>query len=86
MANHKSAAKRARQTIKKTAHNKTRMSQARTAMKKIRTFIAEKNKEQALVNLPLVQAILDKFSKTGLIKTENASRKVGRLTAHISKL
>ena len=47
MANHKSAKKRARQTIVRNARNTIKRSAMKTAVKKVRTAISEGNKETA---------------------------------------
>lgn len=86
MANHKSAEKRARQTIKKTAINKTRKSIVTTAVKKVRTAIASGSKTEAAKLLPAAQAELRKLAKTGVIKKETAARKTSRLASQVAKL
>ncbi|MEC7182667.1 MAG: 30S ribosomal protein S20, partial [Bdellovibrionota bacterium] len=44
MANHKSAAKRARQSNRRMEMNKIRKSEVKTAEKSLRTALTEKNK------------------------------------------
>lgn len=86
MANHKSAEKRARQTIKKTALNKSRRSIVSTAVKKVRTAIATGDKKEAAKLLPEAQKYLTRLAKTGVIKKETASRRTSRLASQIAKL
>ena len=47
MAHHKSALKRVRQTIKRTAQNRSLRSDLRTVIKKFRVILASGNTEQA---------------------------------------
>lgn len=86
MANHKSAAKRARQTTTRTLRNKIITSEARTEIKKIRTAIEEKNKEAASGLLVKVQRHLAIMAKKGIIKTNSAGRRTARLANQINGL
>lgn len=86
MANHKSAEKRARQTIKKNALNKSRSSKVSTAIKKVRAAIAAGDKKEAAKLLPEAQKMITRLGKTGVIKKETASRKTSRLASQIAKL
>jgi small subunit ribosomal protein S20 len=86
LANHKSAKKRARQTIKRTLNNKVKNSRTKSALKAIRTAISGKDKAKALELLPGVQGVLDKLSKTGFIKPNKAARTTSRLSSQISSL
>ncbi len=86
MANHKSAKKRARQTITRTARNKADRSEVRSAIKKIRAAISENNKEAAKELLPKTQGLLRKLAKKGVIKVKNASRITSRLHTQTNSL
>lgn len=86
MPHHKSAKKRVRQTTRRTERNKSQNSQMKTFVKKVRTAIEEKNKEEALKNLPIVQALLDRLAKRGFIKSETAARRNSRLASQVAKL
>lgn len=86
MANHKSAAKRNRQTIKKTALSRGKKSRVKSSIKKLRTAIQEKNKELATKQFIEVQTLLSKLAKTSAIKNETASRKTSRLASQVAKL
>ena len=55
MANHKSAEKRIRQTEKRTAINRSRMSRVRTFVKKVETAISTGDKATAQAALRLAQ-------------------------------
>ena len=84
MANTKSAIKRIRRISKQTAVNKARRSRYKNALKKMNSLIANNKKSEALKFLPKLNSELMKISKTGIIKRQNASRNVSRITKRIS--
>ena len=86
MANTKSAIKRIRRISKQTVVNKTRKSRFRNALKKMNLLIEEKKKDEALKFLPKLNSELMKIAKTGIIKKQNASRNVSRITKKISTI
>lgn len=86
MANHKSAAKRAKQTIKKTAVNRARESDVKTVVKKVRDAIAKKDKTLATKLLTEAQSKLRKLAGSGVVKRETASRKTSRLASQVAKI
>tara|TARA_Y200000002_G_C22217466_1_gene470141 strand:- start:223 stop:483 length:261 start_codon:yes stop_codon:yes gene_type:complete len=86
MANTKSAIKRIRRISKQTAVNKARKSRFRIALKKMNLLIDEKKKDEALKYLPKLNSELMKIAKTGIVKRQNASRNVSRITKKISAI
>ena len=86
MANTKSAIKRIRRISRQTAVNKSRKSRFRNAIKKMNSFLVEKNKKEALSYLPKLNSELMKIAKTGVIKKQNASRNISRITKKINSL
>ena len=86
MANTKSAIKRIRRISKQTSVNKARKSRYRNALKKMNSLIANKKKNEALKFLPELNSELMKVAKTGIIKKQNASRNVSRVTKKIASL
>ena len=86
MANTKSAIKRIRRISRQTAVNKSRKSRFRNAIKKMNSILEEKNKKEAIAYLPKLNSELMKIAKTGIIKKQNASRNVSRITKKISTL
>ena len=86
MANTKSAIKRIRRISKQTAVNKSRKSKFRNALKKMNFLIENKKKNDALKFLPKLNSELMKVAKTGVIKKQNASRNVSRITKKISAI
>ena len=86
MANTKSAIKRIRKISTQTKVNKTRKSRYKNALKKMNFLIESKKKDEALKFLPKLNSELMKIAKTGIIKKQNASRNVSRITKKISSL
>ena len=86
MANTKSAIKRIRRISKQTVVNKARKSRYRNALKKMNLLIEEKKKNEALKFLPRLNSELMKIAKTGVLKKQNASRNVSRITKKISAI
>ena len=83
MANIKSAIKKIRRISKQTVVNKARKSRYKNALKKMNILIEAKQKSEALKFLPKLNSELMKIAKTGLIKKQNASRNVSRITKKI---
>jgi len=86
MANTKSAIKRIRRISKQTTVNRARKSRYKNALKKINLLIESKKKADALKFLPQLNSELMKVAKTGIIKKQNASRNISRITKKISSL
>ena len=86
MANTKSAIKRIRRISKQTSVNKARKSRYKNALKKMNLLIDKKNKSEAIKFLPKLNSELMKVAKTGIIKKQNASRNVSRITKKIASI
>tara|TARA_B100001123_G_scaffold338577_1_gene383265 strand:+ start:635 stop:895 length:261 start_codon:yes stop_codon:yes gene_type:complete len=86
MANTKSAIKRIRRISRQTTVNKSRKSRFRNAIKKMNSILEKKNKKEALAYLPKLNSELMKIAKTGIIKRQNASRNISRITKKINSL
>ena len=86
MANTKSAIKRIRRITRQTIVNKSRKSRFKNVLKKMNSILEEKNKKEALSYLPKLNSELMKIAKTGIIKKENASRNISRITKKINSL
>ena len=86
MANTKSAIKRIRRISKQTAVNKARKSRYRNAIKKMNALINSKKKEEAIKFLPKLNSELMKIAKTGIVKKQNASRNMSRLTKKVASI
>ena len=86
MANTKSAIKTNRRIQRQTLVNKSRRSKYKNAIKKINLLIEKKDKKGALSFLPKLNSELMKIAKTGVIKKQNASRNVSRITKKITAI
>ena len=86
MANTKSAIKRIRKISRQTEVNKARKSRFKNALKKMNLLIEAKKKDEALKFLPKFNSELMKIAKTGIIKKQNASRNVSRISKKISAI
>lgn len=86
MANHSSAKKAIRQTVKKTFVNKNRVSRIKTYIKKVLQEISSGSKESARVALILAQSELMKGVTKNVIKLNTASRKISRLSQRIKNM
>ena len=86
MANTKSAIKRIRRISKQTSVNKIRKSRYKNAIRKMNILLQKKDKSEALKFLPKLNSELMKIAKTGVIKKQNASRNISRITKKISSI
>ncbi len=86
MANTKSAIKRTRKISRQTKVNKSRKSKFKSALKKMNVLIEKKDKKEALAFLPKLNSDLMRVAKTGIIKRQNVSRNVSRITKKINSL
>ncbi len=86
MANTKSAIKRIRRISRQTTVNKSRKSRFRSAIKKMNLILDKKDKKEALAFLPKLNSELIKIAKSGVIKKQNASRNISRITKKINSL
>ncbi|ANE33299.1 30S ribosomal protein S20 [Campylobacter hyointestinalis] len=86
MANHKSAEKRARQTIKRTERNRFYRTRLKNLTKAVRVAVANGDKDAALLALKDVNKNFHSFVSKGFLKKETASRKVSRLAKLVSTL
>lgn len=86
MANHLSAKKRIRQTVKRTARNKHIRSTVRSKIKSLRTAIQAGNKKAAHAALPVAIQGIDAAVSKGIFHRKTGSRYVSRLTQQVNKL
>jgi small subunit ribosomal protein S20 len=86
MANHKSAEKRIRQTERRTAVNKARVSRIRTFMKKVETAIESGDKEAARTAYAEAQPELHRGVSKGVVHKNTVARKLSRLSSRIKAL
>jgi small subunit ribosomal protein S20 len=86
MANHFSALKRARQTVKRTTRNRANTSQLRTALRSMRESLAKGDKTAATDTYRQTVSTLDKATKKGVLHQNTASRYKSRLAARLGAL
>ena len=86
MANTKSAIKKIRRISRQTVVNKSRKSKFKNAIKKMNLLLDSKKKKEALAFLPKLNSELMKIAKTEIVKKQNASRNISRITKKINAL
>ena len=86
MANTKSAQKAARQTIRRTAVNKSRRSEMRTYVRKVEEALASKDPKAAAEALSEAEPRLARAAQKGIVHKNAASRKISRLTKRVKAL
>ncbi len=79
MANHKSAKKRARQTVKRNELNRARRSAIRTAVKEAETTMTAGNAEAATKARRTAESVLARGAARGTLHWRTAARKTSRL-------
>lgn len=87
MANHKSAKKAARQAIKRTEINKSRMTRIRTSVKKVESLApGSVSKDEALATLRNAESEMMRGVTKGVLKKNTVARKISRLAKRIKTL
>ena len=86
MANHASALKRHRQSLKKRALNQTNRHKLKTQMKKLKTVIESGKNDDAKALLPATFGLIDKSVQKGVIKENTARRYKSRLAKSVNGL
>lgn len=86
MANHASAKKRIRQTLKRTARNKHVKTTVRGLVKQVRTAITEGNSDQAKTALATAIRRIDMAVSKGVFHRKTGSRYISRLTRQVAAL
>ncbi len=86
MANHKSAIKRARGSLKRNAINAQTLGGVRTVEKKMRKSMVAKKAEDAAKDLIAFSSAIGKAAQKGRIHPRTASRKISRAAKQIAAL
>ena len=86
MANHKSAKKRSRQTIKRNEINSQILTKVKTNINKFSQLLIDKNKGELDKSLSAINSSLAKAAKKGLVKKEFVSRKLSSLSKKIKNI
>ncbi|MDL2285682.1 30S ribosomal protein S20 [Desulfovibrio sp. OttesenSCG-928-F07] len=79
MANHKSALKRHKQSLKNQARNRAMRSRIKNAVKSVRAAVQAGDQEAANLALKNATSIIDKAATKGTVHWKNAARKISRL-------
>ncbi len=85
MAQHKSAAKRARQAVKKNAVNTNRKSKVRTGEKSLMSAIQKKDSKAIPELLSYYTSQMMKAAQKGVFSKSTAARKISRVSAQVHK-
>ena len=86
MAQHASALKQMRQSLKHRARNRRTVSQLKTQVKKLRGLIAKGDAEAAQKLLPETVSAIDRAAKKGVVHDNAAARYKGRLMRRVNSL
>lgn len=86
MANNASAKKRIRQTVKRTLMNRSRVSELRSAVRKVEEAIASGDQNNAKAAFQVVQPLLHRGAQKKVVESNTASRKLSRLARRIKAM
>ncbi len=86
MANTRSAAKAARGSARRQAHNKSIKSRLHTLESRFLSAVSDGKADEATTALQAVTSALDKAAKTNVIHPNTASRKKSRLATRLKAL
>ncbi|MBE0495783.1 MAG: 30S ribosomal protein S20 [Campylobacterales bacterium] len=86
MANHKSAEKRARQTIVRTERNRFYRTRMKNLTKAVHAAIAAGDVDAAQTAFKAANKSLHSYVSRGFLKKNSAARKVSRLSKAVSTL
>ena len=86
MANHKSAAKKARRDAEARLRNRSNRSTLKSAVKKFLTVVSAGNKAEAAALLPQTLGVVDKAVRKGVVHKNAANRAKSRLTLKVNAL
>jgi small subunit ribosomal protein S20 len=83
---HKSAIKRHRQNVKRTARNRTVRTRVRHSVRALRETIAGNDGAAAREQLTGVMQTIDKAVSKGVLHRNNAARRIARLSRQVAAL
>lgn len=86
MANHKDAAKRARQALVRNARNRHYRTMMRNRVKAVRAAVAAGDVNTAQANLREAMSVIHRVAGKGIIHRNQAGRRISRLNALVKKL
>ncbi len=86
MANHASALKRHRQSLKRRARNRVWKTRIKNAVKSVRQAVDQKDAQTAQQALLQASSVLDKAACKKIIHWRTAARKISRLNHAVNKI
>ncbi len=86
MANHKSALKRHKQSLKRNERNRAARTRIKNVVKAVKAAIVAKDKDAAAAALAKATSTLDTVASKGVIHWKKAARKVSRLTKAVNEI
>ncbi|MDE6734008.1 MAG: 30S ribosomal protein S20 [Desulfovibrio sp.] len=86
MANHKSAIKRHKQSLKRAARNRAQRTRVKNAVKDVRAAIQGNDKSLAQKQLSEASSVLAKAAGKGAVHWKKAARKISRLAKAVNAL
>ena len=86
MANHASAIKRHKQSVKRNARNRAARTRIKNVVKAVRAAIANNDKAAAEAALVTATSTVTKIAGKGVIHWKNAARKVSRLAKAVNAI
>jgi small subunit ribosomal protein S20 len=86
MAQHKSAIKSYKQSLKRALRNKSAKSKIRTFVKKLEKSVESQNLQEARSTLSQVESVIMRSVTKRVLKLGTASRKISRLAKKIKAL
>jgi small subunit ribosomal protein S20 len=86
MADHKSAAKKARRDAEARLRNRSNRSTLKSALKKFMAVVEAGSKTEAATQLPGIMGVVDKAAKKGILHKNAADRHKSRLTMKVNAL
>lgn len=86
MANHKSAIKRHKQSLKRAARNRSRRTRVKNVIKDVRAAVAGEDLTTAEKALSKANSVLGRVAAKGTIHWKTAARKMSRLAKSVNKL
>ena len=86
MANHKSAIKKARSSLRRNTINSRTLGEVRTVERKLVKAIASKNKDESTKALVEFASKIGKAAQKGRLPFERASRKMSRMSKAVARI
>ena len=86
MANHKSAIKRHKQSLRNAARNRTVRTRIKNVIKDVRAAIQQQDSDAAKAALVQATSVMDKAATKGVVHWKNAARKVSRLAKAVNQI